>query len=154
MTRTLAIMLAGAWLAAAPGKAAAKADPDAFPELSLEQLLPPLMVGLKRYVPDAYSIRDLTVCPAKSIKLRAGRPVGWIVRLAFNSRNENGGYTGLSAYGAFFKDGKVTRVLATTSPTSDPLLQLLNRRNIDSFADCPSVPDGRVQQLLQNAKAF
>jgi hypothetical protein len=153
MRRTLGFSLAIALAMATPTQGR-EIDPAAYPQLSVEQLLPALISGLKRSVPDAYSIRDLTVCPARNVKLKNGMPASWALQLAFNAKSESGGYTGLLAYVALFKDGKVTQVLRTSLATKDALDRLIDRAILRRMADCTAVPDETVQQLLQTAPAL
>ena len=129
--------------------AAADVDPTRYPELSPEALLPPILSELKRTLADPYSIRDFTLCQARSIKLKDGKPVSWQVSLAFNAKNSFGGYTGFKTYSALFKNGVIRGgVSATQIAKTDGIEGLINSSVARQVASCPPVSDAQVQRLL------
>ena len=149
MHRTYAI-ISLALLAAAPSPA----QQAPVPEVQIDAFLPALIAGLKRNLPDAYSVRDLTVCEASKVKLTDGRPTGWVVQLALNSRTTAGGYGGLTAYTAMFKEGRVNAVYSTGQPSADPLNGLIYKAIMKRIARCRPIPQVQVQALLEAAPAL
>jgi hypothetical protein len=126
-----------------------KPDPAAYPELAPDRLLPAIIADLKRTIPDAYSIRDFLICPARQIKLADGRPVGWTVTFGFNAKSESGGYTGLTSYAITFKDGRIAmHAFSSKMPGKDGFDRLINDAIIKDLLKCSSVPDTRIQELL------
>lgn len=132
--------------------ALAQQAPD--PTLQIDVLLPSLITGLKHNLPDAYSLRDLTVCEPRKVKLRDGRPVSWVVSLALNSKTTTGGYSGLTAYTAVFKDGRVSAIYTTSQPGGDPFNQMIYNSIMRRIANCRPVAQTLVQALLDTAPAF
>lgn len=124
-------------------------DPVRYPELAPEALLPPIIAALRGSLVDAYSIRDLRVCPAGKVKLKGGKPVRWSVQLSLNAKNSFGGYAGTTTYAVIFRDGQVSgRVVPTAAPGTDAIASLINSTIARQIARCPIVPDVTVQQLL------
>lgn len=122
-----------------------------FPELAPARLLPAIIDALKRELPDARSIREFVICPAGNIKMGKAprRPISWSVRVAFESKNESGGYTGSKIYGAVFREGKRILVSSVQLPGKDGLDGLINRSIAKAMEDCPVVADETLQELLQ-----
>jgi hypothetical protein len=139
---TLAIALAAA-------TTTADVDPAAYTELAPGALLPPILAELKNTLADPYSIRDFTLCPARSIKLKDGKPTGWQVSIAFNAKNSFGGYTGRKTYSVLFRNGVIRGgLLATQFGKTDGIEGLLNSMIVKQMAACPSVADDEIQRLL------
>jgi hypothetical protein len=126
-----------------------KPDPSTYPELAPDRLLPAIIADLKRTIPDAYSMRDFLICPARRIKLIDGHPVRWSVTFGFNAKSESGGYTGLTSYSIAFKDSRIAmHASASKMPGKDGFDQLINDAIIKDLLKCSSVPDSRIQELL------
>ena len=97
-----------------------RVDPAAYPELASDALLPPILAELKRTLKDPYSIRDFTLCPARAVKLKDGKPVGWAVMLSFNAKNSYGGYEGVKVYSVLFRNGRISGGLNAPSLAPAP----------------------------------
>lgn len=128
--------------------AASKIDPSAYPELSLDHLLPLIVADIKANLPDPYSIKDLTVCSAGMIHLRDGKPYKWSVQLAMNAKGPNGAYTGFSPYTIGFKQGTVDLHIFSPGLSREGLDGLIRRSVMKQFASCTTIPDATVQSLL------
>ena len=127
----------------------------AFPELSAEALAPAIIQDLKRTLPDAYSIRDLTICAPHKLKLKDGKPFSWAVQIGFNSKGPNGGYTGLAAYVVGFKQGVINlHAFSAMAPGGGAFAHLINDKSINKVIDCSRVSDARVQELLGGTAAL
>lgn len=125
-------------------------DVAAYPELSSDALLPAIIGDLKQELADPYSIRDLTICPARSVKLRDGRPYSWVVDFALNARGKTGGYDGLTSFVIAFKQGRITLHASAAKFNKESALDtLINRANLKRFAPCERVPNAKVQALLE-----
>lgn len=140
-------LLAMASLATSP--VSQQRDPAAYPELAAEVLLPAIVNDLRRTVPDPHSIKDFLLCPASKLKFKDGRLSGWTVNLAFNAKNDKGGYTGLTPYVVGFKDGVIKlHALSARLPGNDGFDGLINRATLDRHLRCDSIPDTQIQELL------
>ncbi len=124
-------------------------DPNAYPELAPDVLLPPIIAELKRTLKDPRSVRDLVLCPATKVKLENGRPVRWSVLISFNAKNSYGAYEGSKFFGAVFRNGRLSgRLVATQFGSDDGLEGLINAAVARKMANCPTVSDEKLQQLL------
>jgi hypothetical protein len=125
-----------------------------FPELAPARLLPAIIEALKRELPDARSIREFVICPAGNIKMGKAprRPIRWYVSIAFEAKNESGGYTGSKMYGAVFREGKRILISSVQMPGKDGFDGLINRSIARSMEDCPVVADEALQELLQQTQ--
>ena len=152
------IRIAATLLLAVPTIAHAKDDVDiaAYPELSAEVLLPPILAELKHTLADPYSVRDFVLCPAGGVKLTNGKPTRWTVRFSFNARNSFGGYTGVKTYSALFRDGHLSGALmATQFAVNTGIEGIINNMVVRRMATCPTIPDETVQKMMSpGASAF
>jgi hypothetical protein len=125
-----------------------------FPELAPARLLPAIIEALKRELPDTRSIREFVICPARNIKIAKAtrRPTSWYVSIAFEAKNESGGYTGSRMYGAVFREGKRILISSVQLPGKDGFDGLINRSIARSMEDCPVVADETLQELLQQTQ--
>jgi hypothetical protein len=139
-------------LSAIPAAAKDAVDPAAYPELASEVLLPPILVELKRTLKDPYSIRDLTLCPPRGIKLKDGKPTSWVVMLSFNARGSFGGYEGIKIYGVRFRNGRVSGPVTATELASNAGIDgLINSAIAKLTATCPMIPDATIQQIISGS---
>ncbi len=129
--------------------AAADVTPADYPELAPGALLPPILSELKRTLADPYSIRDFVICPARGIKMKAGKPTGWNVLIAFNAKNSYGGYAGLKTYSVVFRNGQIRGgILAAQFATSEGIEGLVNSMIARRTVNCPPVSDDDIQRML------
>lgn len=140
--------LAAALCLATPCAAAPATDLSAYPELQITVLVPPIVEGLKRILPDPYSMRDLVVCPPWRVRFEDGRPVSWTVNFSLNSRGPAGGYLGTRTYAAGFKEGRISgHVLETGDFSQQGLAGVFNRMMEHKMANCLHIPDAQVQAI-------
>jgi hypothetical protein len=129
---------------------AEKVDPDAYPALAAEVILPPIIANLKRTLPDPYSIRDFVLCRPYNIHLKDGVPTSWAVMISFNAKNTNGGYSGIKIYIPVFRDGHVSGDISSiTQDRADAFNRLFDNAMEKKMAGCPAVPDEQIQVLLK-----
>ncbi|MHA6724190.1 hypothetical protein [Sphingomonas sp. RS2018] len=129
----------------------ADVDPTGYFELMPGALLPLILAELKNTLADPYSIRDFTLCPARSIKLKEGKPVSWQVSIAFNAKNSFGGYTGRKTYSALFRNGVLRGGISSTQfAKTDGIEGLINSMVVKKMASCPQVADDEIQRLLSH----
>jgi hypothetical protein len=129
---------------------AEKVDPDAYPALAAEVILPPIIASLKRTLPDPYSIRDFVLCRPYNIHLKDGVPTSWAVMISFNAKNTSGGYSGIRIYIPVFRDGHVSGdISSVTQDRADAFNRLFDNAMEKKMAGCPAVPDEQIQSLLK-----
>jgi hypothetical protein len=129
---------------------AAKVDPDGYPTLAAEVILPPIIANLKRTLPDPYSIRDFVLCRPRGIRLKGGVPVSWTVMISFNAKNSNGGYAGIKTYYPIFRNGRISGDISSPSlDRNDPFDRLIDNAIEKQMAGCPRIPDAEIQRLVQ-----
>ena len=147
-----AALAAAMMLSAIPAAAKDAVDPAAYPELASDALLPPILAELKRTMKDPYSIRDFSLCPARAVKLKEGKPISWAVMLSFNAKNSYGGYEGVKIYSVLFRNGRISGGLnAAELGSSTGLAGLINSAIAKRMASCPMIPDATIQQILSGS---
>lgn len=156
-----AILTAWVMLLALPSPAhAVDAAADAaaiakYPQLAPGNLLVQIVAELKRSQNDPHSIRDFVLCPASNIKIlgdgELARPVRWYVPISFNARNDVGGYTGKTMYGAIFRENKRVDIAAVQMAGKDGFDAIINRAIEKRMMGCPEVPDEQIAELLKSA---
>jgi len=122
-------------------------DPGPLPADELAQIVKKLRLTLK----DPYSLRDLTLCPAKktdpyySVARGFWLPATWLVKISLNSKNSYGGYTGPTLFFVTLDKGHVTEVSAAIGFMPD-----IDAKDLEAAQACPRIPDAEVQRLLAN----
>lgn len=140
---------------ARPVRAKVDVNTAAWPELSPDALLPPILAELKRTLNDPYSIRDFTLCEAAKIKLKNGKPDRWSVQFAFNAKNAYGGYAGVRTYIAVFREGRMaSTILSSQFESSDGLEGLINSMVARRMATCPTVSDDKIRELMNSQSIY
>lgn len=125
-------------------------DPAAYAELAIDRQLPLIIADIKQTLPDPYSIRDLTVCPARVIKLRDGKVERWGATFAMNTKTDAGGYSGFTGYAMTVKNGRIDlHVTSMLMPSKDGFDALINRSIMKRFEKCTPIPNETVQALLE-----
>lgn len=120
-----------------------------YPELSPDAQIVQVLGELKRTLKDPYSIRDFVFCEPLKIKWQDGKPVRWAVMLSFNARNSYGGYAGVQMYSALFRNGRLSGgVTSAQFGSSEGLEGLINNAIARKMANCPFIPDDKIQQML------
>lgn len=124
---------------------------EAHPEFSPSRLVPPIVAAIQEELVDAQSVRNLVVCPPVKIRYSGEprRPVGWTVMISLQARNAEGGYTGNQVYGAIFREGKRVKLAAAMMASNDGLDGIVNRAIKAQMANCPIVPQDKLEQMLQ-----
>jgi hypothetical protein len=113
-------------------------DYSAFPELSAEHILPPLVASLRDSVADPASITNFRIClPPFRVRMREGRPHTWNLYFYLNARNSYGGYAGVQGWVAVFRPNRPVWTFSNSWPVSQ-----------GDLARCLRVPDAEIQRLL------
>ncbi len=127
-------------------------NPAAYPELSVDALLPPILAELKRTLKDPHSITDFTLCLPHKAKLRDGHPVSWSVTFSLNARNSYGGYEGVHIYSALFHDGHLSGpILSDQFDSNEGFEGLINGMIARKMATCPMIDDAHIQAILSGS---
>jgi hypothetical protein len=112
--------------------------------------LPAIVEKLRQRLTDPASMRDVTLCPARSVPVYSVGstwvPAGWIVQITLNSKNRFGGYTGSMEYTAYIKDGVVSEVSET--PPIEMIVAVARPSYLQSAAGCPRIANAEIQKLV------
>lgn len=151
----VAIAAAAANLAVVGSHAAPPVDVSAYPELAPDALLPPIIAELRRTLKDPQSVRDFTLCPPVKVKMKDGRPLRWSVLLSFNAKNSYGGYDGIKMFSAGFRQGRlISGVNSAQFNNNEGFAGLVNNAIARKMAQCPIVPDERIQQMMRGSSIY
>lgn len=116
-----------------------------------ENPLPGIIEKLRRRLVDPASLRDMTLCPARSFPVfsvgSTWVPAGWILQLTLNAKNRFGGYTGSVEYTAHITGGVVKEVSET--PPIEMIIPTVRPSYIRSAAECPRIPNVKIQSLME-----
>ena len=153
MKTAFCLCLATSIIAAADAPAHADTvDPAAYPELSADALLPPILAELRRTLKDPHSITDFTLCLPHKARLRDGHPVSWSVTFSLNARNSYGGYEGVHIYSALFHDGHLSGpIMSDQFDSNEGFEGLINGMISRQMATCPVIDDARIQAILSGS---
>lgn len=123
-----------------------------------QNFVPKVVAKLRQELKDPYSMRDLRICEPKAGTAYYGlewKRARWSSLITLNSKNNFGGYTGVTVFSVSFEKGEAVemlmmRGLSVLSPTQN--LDLMARTHAMARA-CPPVPDAEIQRLLQGEGA-
>jgi hypothetical protein len=123
-------------------------DPEPIPE----NLLAVVVGGLKTTLKDPYSIRDFSLCQNRAFPpTPALAPtIPWsrafrVTHFKLNAKNSYGGYTGLQAGIARFKEGKLERISLIGAPIQTGAPK-------EAREPCTPISDLKIQELLTSPR--
>lgn len=123
-------------------------DPGPLPE----NLLAEVAGGLRAILKDPYSVRDFSLCQTRVMQAvpALSKTIPWqrayrVTHFMLNAKNSYGGYTGMQAGLATFKEGQLARVSLIGSP-------IQTGRPKEAREPCTPIPDQRIQELMTGAR--
>ena len=138
------LFVSAALLCASAANAQTPAESTPFPELEPSATDP----QLQRELLDPGSITDLRTCAPFKVKVKDGRPVGWLIYFTVNAKNAYGGYTGRTYYAAIFRAGKPPMLSELVKAGAEGLDRIIVKSVEKDMVDCRRVPEADVQRLL------
>lgn len=132
----------------APPMPAGYDDPGPLPD----DMLAAVVGGLKSSLKDPYSVRDFSLCQTRVMQAvpALSKTIPWqrayrVTHFLLNAKNSYGGYTGLQAGLATFKEGQLDRVSLIGSP-------IQTGRPKEAREPCTPIPDQRIQELMTGGR--
>jgi hypothetical protein len=128
----------------APPMPAGYDDPGPLPD----DMLAAVVGGLKSSLKDPYSVRDFSLCQTRVMKAvpALAKTIPWqrayrVTHFMLNAKNSYGGYTGLQAGLATFKEGKLERIALIGTP-------IQTGRPKEYREPCTPITDQQIQELM------
>jgi hypothetical protein len=132
----------------APPMPAGYDDPGPLPD----DMLAAVVGGLKSTLKDPYSVRDFSLCQTRVMQPvpALSKTIPWqrayrVTHFMLNAKNSYGGYTGLQAGLATFKEGQLARVSLIGSP-------IQTGRPKEAREPCTPIPDQKIQELMTGSR--